>query len=82
MPELRLESRGADMTQIDTSQLGPIKIDPAAQSDARRAKLVRDALRTVAHDLTLQRDHDPAHLLTQVAALDDATLAKLGRMLR
>lgn len=55
---------------IDTSELGPVKID--ANADAARAKIVRDAMRATGN----------YHLGVAAGLCDDAVLAKLGRMLK
>ena len=57
---------------LDTSQLGPIKVDVSA--DAARARIVREALRSL-------RDHARAFEILAVEASDEA-LAKLGRLLK
>lgn len=66
--------------RIDTSKLGPIRVDPDAE--AARAKLVRDALNLLITEAQGEEFMVLAamdHLRTQAS---DVLLARLGRLLR
>jgi len=67
---------------LDTSTLGPIRVEPNAI--AERARVVREALRHIACDPTCAelpfQDRELAWGLCTAGA--DETLAKLGRLLR
>lgn len=72
----------AKLRPLDTSTLGPIRVEPNAI--AERARVVREALRHIACDPTCAelpfQDRELAWGLCTAGA--DETLAKLGRLLR
>jgi hypothetical protein len=53
-----------------------------AESEAVRAKVVREALRAIADELRRDTHIYRASMFEAAANADDATLAKLGRMVR
>jgi hypothetical protein len=67
---------------LDTSTLGPIRVEPNAIAD--RARVVREALRHIATDPTCAdlppQDRELAWGLSTAGA--DETLAMLGRLIR
>jgi hypothetical protein len=73
---------GEGMTEhcrpLDTSTLGPIRVEPNAIAD--RARVVREALMAAARD---EPDYRVVASLEVAAELaSDETLAKLGRLIR
>lgn len=65
---------------IDTSNLGPIKVDESIT--AFRAKMVREALLLISHDLEKEGHIYRATAFNCAAAAQDDVLAKLGRLLK
>jgi hypothetical protein len=63
---------------LDTSTLGPIRVEPNAV--AERARVVREALRSLSVDST-DRSECEALAMVVIWASDEA-LARLGRMLK
>lgn len=67
------------MDKIDTSTLGPIKVDPNKMGT--RAKMVRDAIHSLSLNPALTRDERHAFGLVSYYAKNE-TLDLLGRMLK
>lgn len=65
---------------IDTSTLGPIKVDTSVT--AFRAQVVRDALLLISRELEKEGHVYRATAFNCAAAAQDDVLAKLGRLLK
>lgn len=66
---------------IDTSALGPVRLDPNAV--AERARLVREALEALAGEAYAAGEPREGAMFDALAMLgSDAALAKLGRLLK
>jgi hypothetical protein len=63
---------------LNTSTLGPIKVDPAAR--AARARVVREALEQLHHGATDENVATGLHLV--IVHASDETLVALGRLLK
>lgn len=80
MDDVASAIRSGGVRPLDTSTLGPIKVDTSARR--LRAKVVREALEAVAR-IVVDRDPQAARMLSGAGLLiDDEAACMLGRLLK